>query len=390
MSDKPAWAFIVPWELTHQGGVNQVVLRLMRECSQSDRFRPLLIEMDWASREPVEDTHLGFPRVRVRVPSPLGSSLLVANGCRYALRWPGEKNVLRSLAARLQIAVVNPHFPELTAWPWMELVREKGLPEKLILSFHGSDIRASFKKGWLYRNFYRRLLRGATAVVGCSRGLLEEIRMFEPALQNGTAVLNGVSPAGATEGEPALRPSGSPLVVTVGRFEYRKGHDLLLGAFETLLGRYPHAELWIIGGAGEELEKTRALIETRRLSARVKLLVGIEQARVAPTIRQADVFVMTSRWVKGKLGEGLPLAILEAGAQALPVVSTRCCGADEVIDHNRTGVLTPLDDAGELAKAIDSVLSDPERAKSFGLALRDRVERDFTWSRAWREYEALA
>lgn len=389
MNDRPAWAFVLPWEPTRQGGVNQVVLRLMEECKASARFRPLLLEVHWASQEPVEDTHLGFPRVRVRVPSPLASASALANLYRYAFRWRAEKAILNAVVARHRIAVVNAHFPELTCWPWVELIRAQANPGKLILSFHGSDIRTVFQAGALHRLLYRRLLRSASAVVGCSRGLLDEIRLFEPALANGTAVLNGVVPAGAG-GEPALRPSGAPLLVTVGRFEYRKGHDILLRAFELLLPCYPRAELWIIGGAGEELDRTRRRIESGPLASRVKLLVGIEQARVAPTIRQADVFVMSSRWVKGKLGEGLPLAILEAGAEGLPVVSTRCCGADEVIDDGATGLLTPLDDAGQLAEAIAGLLAGPDHARRLGEALRHRVTRDFTWARAWRQYEALA
>ncbi len=389
MSEKPAWAFVLPWEPTRQGGVNQVVLRLMQECSLSERFRPLLLEVHWASKEPVEDVHLGFPRLRVRVPSPLASSSPLANIYRYSLLWGAEMDVLRRLVARRRIAVVNPHFPELTSWPWAELIREPDGPRKLILSFHGSDIRAAFQTRGLRRMLYRRLLRGASSVVGCSRGLLEEIRLFEPSLENGTAVLNGVVPA-VRGGEIPLRPTDAPLLVSVGRFEYRKGHDVLLDALELLLPRYPQAELWIIGGPGEELERTRQRIESSMLAPHVKLLIGIEQATVAPTIRQADVFVMSSRWVKGKLGEGLPLAILEAGAEALPVVSTRCCGADEVIEDNQSGLLTPLDDAGQLAHAIDTLLADSGRARRLGAALRERVTHDFTWTRAWREYEALA
>jgi glycosyltransferase involved in cell wall biosynthesis len=314
---------------------------------------------------------------------------MLLSGLRYALRWPAEIAVLRRLVLRHRIAVVNPHFPGLNAWPWIDLMRAQGGPEKLILSFHGSDIRSMFRQGWPRRMFYRRLLRGASAVVGCSRGLLEEIRMFEPSLQNGTAVLNGVTGARGGGGEAALRRARGPLLVSVGRFEYRKGHDVLLGALERLLPAYPEAELWIIGGAGDELERTQRLIKSRQLSRHVTLLVGIDQAKVAPTIRQADVFVMSSRWVKGKLGEGLPLAILEAGSEGLPVVSTRCCGADEVIEDNKSGLLTPLDDAAELAKAIDKVLADPPLGNRLGLALRERVEREFTWARAWREYEAL-
>jgi glycosyltransferase involved in cell wall biosynthesis len=67
-------------------------------------------------------------------------------------------------------------------------------------------------------------------------------------------------------------------------------------------------------------------------------------------------------WVRGKIGEGFPVAILEAGAAGKPVVTTRTCGAEEIIEDGVTGRLVPLGNAKALAEAIDELLENRERA----------------------------
>ncbi|MCC6590950.1 MAG: glycosyltransferase family 4 protein [Bryobacterales bacterium] len=391
MSQKPTWAFMVPWEISTLGGVNQVILRLMEQCRQAGHYDPLLLESHYNFPRPAIDTHLGFTRMRVRIPAPICDGKLVGSVARWMSVWRNIPGQLRDIAERYSIRVVNAHFTDLSAWPWVRVARRARPPLKVMLSFHGSDIRKQFQAGTLERRLFRRLLRSADHVVACSRGLLEEIQMLEPAARGAAVVHNGVNLPEQNDPEPAVRRSGSgPVIVTVGRFEYRKGHDLLLKAFGDVVKRHAAAELWLIGGPGEELDATKRRIEAGGLTDRVKFLIAIPQAQVAPTIQQADVFVMSSRWEKGKLGEGLPLAILEAGGLGMPVVSTRCCGADEVIEDGRSGLLTPLEDPCSLSAAILKMLASPQAAREMGAALRRRALDEFTWERAWSAYEALA
>jgi phosphatidylinositol alpha-1,6-mannosyltransferase len=90
------------------------------------------------------------------------------------------------------------------------------------------------------------------------------------------------------------------------------------------------------------------------------------------------------------MGEGLPIAILEAGALGLSVVTTRCCGAEEVIEEGESGLLVKLGDEAALADGIVNLLADRKRALEMGAALRRRVMSDFQWHRAWGSYRELA
>src|SRR5262249_52133100 len=106
-------------------------------------------------------------------------------------------------------------------------------------------------------------------------------------------------------------------------------------------------------------------------------------------IRRSDLFVLSSRWEIGKHGEGFPLALLEAGALARPVVSTRSTGCDEIIQDGHTGRLVGVEDAAELARTILDLLRNRADADIMADRLYYLVSTQFTWHQVWRKYRAL-
>ena len=89
----------------------------------------------------------------------------------------------------------------------------------------------------------------------------------------------------------------------------------------------------------------------------------------------SDVFVYPTR------GDTLPLVILEAMAQGLPVVSTPIAGVPYEVTPD-CGRIVPVDDPVLTAAACDEILGDAARRAEMGHAARERVESVFTWSRA--------
>ena len=351
------------------------MLHLLKECN----YRPLLVEGVWDYQG--ETDRYGYPAVQEKVRDPIAGGLF-----RYALRAGDTIRRLARLCRSHHIKVINAHFPGTEVITFLLLRRWCGF--KVILSFHGSDIRDGLRSTGLKRAACRWMLRTADAVVPCSHGLLEEIRMLEPRLRKVVVIQNGIDPLPA-EGEPAIRrEDGTEVVVTVGRFEERKGHDILLAAFRRVLERRPKARLWILGGEGPALESTRA--QAAELGDRVSVLVNVPHGQIAATLRQADVFAFSSRWRKGEMGEGLAIALLEAGSLGLPVVTTRCCGAEEAVEDGVTGLLVNLEDEAALARGMEDLLEDGEKRQRMGAALRERVLRDFRWDRAWKQYREAA
>ncbi|MBU2488620.1 MAG: glycosyltransferase family 4 protein [Proteobacteria bacterium] len=96
---------------------------------------------------------------------------------------------------------------------------------------------------------------------------------------------------------------------------------------------------------------------------------------VRPHLAGADVVVLPS------YREGVPRSLLEAGAMERPVVATDVAGCREVVEHGITGLLVPPRDAGALARAVESLLADPVRARQMGRAARERVLARFSEDR---------
>jgi len=85
-----------------------------------------------------------------------------------------------------------------------------------------------------------------------------------------------------------------------------------------------------------------------------------------------DCFVLSSH------SEALSIAMLEAMASSLPVVTTMVPGADEAIQDGRTGFLVPIGGIKELAGAIAQLLKDPVLSQKIGEAARDCIEKKFS------------
>jgi glycosyltransferase involved in cell wall biosynthesis len=145
----------------------------------------------------------------------------------------------------------------------------------------------------------------------------------------------------------------------------------------------------LVGTSGPELENTRRAIRDAHLEGRVTIHVDLPHAEIPGFLRSSRLLVLCSRWIPGKLGEGFPMAILEAGAMGVPVVTTRTCGAEEIILDGVTGRLVPLEDRAALARAMVDVLEDRARAQSMAENLERRIRTEFTWKRAYRAYVGL-
>jgi glycosyltransferase involved in cell wall biosynthesis len=87
--------------------------------------------------------------------------------------------------------------------------------------------------------------------------------------------------------------------------------------------------------------------------------------------------------------EGFPNTVLEAQASALPVITTVATGAVDSIEDGVTGLLVPVGDAGKLAAAMLSLLSDPARMRWMGQLGRDRILREYRNEIIWEALSSL-
>jgi sugar transferase (PEP-CTERM/EpsH1 system associated) len=170
------------------------------------------------------------------------------------------------------------------------------------------------------------------------------------------------------------------VVGTVGRLVPVKNQVMLLDAAAALERRNVRVTTVIVGD-GPLMEELRSRADALGITARVRLLG--ERPDVERLLAAFDVFVLTS------VSEGLSNTIQEAMASGLPVVATRVGGADELVDHDRTGVLVPSNDPIALANALDSLLVAPERRLTMASAARTRAQCEFSLDKMVSAYEEL-
>jgi glycosyltransferase involved in cell wall biosynthesis len=120
------------------------------------------------------------------------------------------------------------------------------------------------------------------------------------------------------------------------------------------------------------MDETRALVKAHGMQD-VFHFTGF-RADVPSLLGALDCFVLSSHW------EGFPLALLEAMASGLPVVSTRVMGATEAVQEGVTGFLVPIGDIDALANAICKLIEEPALRLEFGKMARQRVMNEFTQS----------
>lgn len=165
-------------------------------------------------------------------------------------------------------------------------------------------------------------------------------------------------------------PRDALVLGCVARPDRVKRLDLLVEAFARLGPRAPRAWLLLVGPAAD-----RAALQALAARARVagRVTVAAADAGALP-YRAMDVYVTASR------KEGLPFAVLEAMAAALPVVATDVAGHRDAVVAGETGLLVPPDDAAALAEAMAAALADPAQRARLGRAGRARVAAGFTMS----------
>jgi glycosyltransferase involved in cell wall biosynthesis len=289
-----------------------------------------------------------------------------------------------------KVAVVSCHFPETDSINFALLRRLGMFKGKFILSFHGEDIRVLNRKHRLGKWFARWMMRHADALVACSRGLMEDLVAFEPACaRRATVIYNAIDIAAfrsridsgfALPG--ALR--GRPFLLNVARYEHKKGHDILIRAFEKLAAEFPEVMLVTIGGSvGGESAGVRAMVEQSTARDRILMLENVPHPQVGVFLKAAQLFVLASR------REGFPFVLLEAGAMQIPVAAAACLGVPEIIEDGVTGRLAPIEDADALAEAIADLLRNEEKRGQMARALHELVARDFNWTAIYRRHADL-
>ena len=165
----------------------------------------------------------------------------------------------------------------------------------------------------------------------------------------------------------------SILIGAVANLYLAKGLEYLIQAIYILITNYQLPIIAIIIGQGEERKNLEDLIGQLNLKNNVILTGRIDNA--AELLPAFDIYACSS------VKEGLSYTIIEAMQAGLPVVATNVGGNPELIQDNKTGLLTPAKDPQILAKKIQWLINNPELGQKLGNNAKQKARDEFNFER---------
>jgi glycosyltransferase involved in cell wall biosynthesis len=170
---------------------------------------------------------------------------------------------------------------------------------------------------------------------------------------------------------PNPEPGGPPAFGFVGRLLHDKGIRTLVAAHRLLRTRMPDARLLIAGTPDPANPASVTEAEAKSWNEQLGIAWLGQVDDIAGFWAQAHVAVLPSR------REGLPLSLMEAAACGRAMVASDVPGCREVVIHEETGLLFPVDDAPALADAMARLAADPQLRARYAAAARKRVVERF-------------
>jgi glycosyltransferase involved in cell wall biosynthesis len=247
----------------------------------------------------------------------------------------------------------------------------------VVLHWHGGGFVQFFERsaGWRQR-FIGWLFRRCDRVVALSAQWHDTLTRLVPGIRAVTITNPVVMPPA-----PAPLTGDPPAVLFLGLVNAHKGVYDLLQAWAVVQRQVPGARLRI-GGTGE-LEAARRQAEALGIAGSVEWLGWIGRERKAEALSGAWALVLPSYM------EGVPMALLEAMAAGVPVVSTRVGGIPLAVRDGLDGLLLPPGDPQALAQALLALLQDEPRRLQMGAQARRRMAAEFSVDVIAPQLEAL-
>jgi phosphatidylinositol alpha-1,6-mannosyltransferase len=178
----------------------------------------------------------------------------------------------------------------------------------------------------------------------------------------------------------SLAHPGECILLSVGRLQRRKGHDLVLRALATLKQAGANAR-YVIVGDGDERPRLERLCQDLAISHLVSFEGQVTEESLPKYFAACDIFVMPTR-VDGHDFEGFGMVYLEAAAAGKVVIGGRNGGVPEAVEDGVTGFLVSGTDVEELATCLKRLMDSDHLRRQMGEAGRRRAVLGFSWDAA--------
>jgi colanic acid/amylovoran biosynthesis glycosyltransferase len=288
-----------------------------------------------------------------------------AQAFKLVYQWLAGARLARDLR-RERCTHLHIHFAHVPAQIGMYAAALAGIPFTVMA--HANDI---FERGLLLRQKAAR----AAKMLTISQHNVEHLRSVGVDERRLAIVRCGVSFPPPPQW-PAHVERPCYRIGTLGRLVEKKGIDTLLEALAGLRDLPWRWELEVAGD-GPLRDALQARARALGIGEQVRFLGSLAHHEVSGWLGGLDAFVLACRPDSHGDMDGIPVVLMEAMSQGVPVVSTRLSGIPELVQHERTGLLCAPADAAALAAEIRRLLETPSLRERLARAARDHVDAEF-------------
>ena len=245
--------------------------------------------------------------------------------------------------------------------------------------------------GWVdgspgQRQFFEQLIAAesvtvqrATAVRAISNAVADTMRTsYGIDFATGQLFVTPIGMADRSAGKSSKTQNDFVTILFAGRFEHRKGIDVLLEVIPSLCDQFPQSRFVLIGedrpspGGASFASQFRARHPNALFFDRVIFAGKVSDAELERHLAECDIFVGPSRY------ESFGLVFVEAMMFDKPAVGCRVGGMKEIIEEGATGLLAEPGDPASLRSALATLISDPAKRAEMGRAGRARFLAHYT------------
>jgi glycosyltransferase involved in cell wall biosynthesis len=281
----------------------------------------------------------------------------------------------RFFCALLQVRpqIVHLHTSEGIGWlkdTFLVLIA-KTYRCRVILHMHGGHFGDLYENGSGLTQFYtRKILRLTDAIIEVSSGRKRQLEHIVPG-RRVIAFRNCIHVGAIPRASPDCS-KGAVRALFMGVVGPNKGIFDLLEAMARLRSSGCTLYLWVAGGeeGKGDLDRAHSQVQELNLKDECQLLGMVRGSRKAALLRKANMFVLPS------YEEALPMAILEAMAAGLPVISTPVGGIPEIVVDGYNGFLVPPGDVSALARKMAVLARNADLRQLMGRRSRELAERE--------------
>jgi glycosyltransferase involved in cell wall biosynthesis len=285
--------------------------------------------------------------------------------------------------------VIHAHWAIPTGPAAVMAARKLRVPS--VITMHGGDVYVNPEQGydfptrWYVRPALRWTLRHAGALTAITEDCRQHaLRAGAPAERirlvfNGTDLRRFSPEDNGSRGDLRFGPH---MIFACRQLFPRKGIRFLLEAGAQLKPQFPDLKI-VLAGDGFERPELARLAAQLGIESDVTFLGWVPNAELPPYYRAAALSVIPS------LEEGFGIPAAEAMGCEVAVVASDAGGLPEVVEDGVTGLVVPRGNSAALARAIGSLLADPQKRRRMGQAGRERALRLFDWDRSAQQFEEL-